>query len=127
LQVLDGIVARLDAAHAQGRRLQVRNPVHPEEDFSERWDACPSAYLAFNEGIRNFATAWRKVCETHGNPGKLAKSVFGGVIDEAILREAKAMQADRSGSLLGVASTGRIVPAAAAVVPMIHNTNHGKF
>ena len=125
LEVLEGIVARLDVAHAQSRRLEVLNPVHPEEDFSERWETCPGAYLAFNDGIRKFAVAWREVCETHGNPGKLTKSVFGRVIDEAILREARGMQADRSGSLLGIASTGRIVPAAAAVVPMIRNTNHG--
>jgi hypothetical protein len=125
LEVLCGIVARLDAAHAQGRRLGVLNPVHPEEDFSERWDSCPAAYLAFNDGIRKFATAWREVCETRGNPGKLAKGVFGRVIDEAVLREARTMQADRSGSLLGVASTGCIVPGAAVVVPMIRNTNHG--
>lgn len=125
LEVLHGIVVRLDAAHARGKRLQIPNPVHPEEDFSERWNSTPSAYLAFNDGIRRFATAWREVCETQGNPGKLAKGVFGQVIDEAILREARAMQADRSGSLLGIASTGRIVPAAAAVVPMIRNTNHG--
>jgi Second Messenger Oligonucleotide or Dinucleotide Synthetase domain len=127
LEVLNGIVARLDAAHAQGRRLQVPNPVHPMEDFSERWDACPGAYLAFNDGIRKFATAWQEVCLTHGNPGKLAKAVFGRVIDEAILREARNMQADRSGSLLGVASMGCIVPTAAAVVPMLRNTNHGSI
>lgn len=125
LGVLNGIVARLDAAHAQGRRLEVLNPVHPEEDFSERWNSCPGAYLEFNDGIRKFATTWREVCEMHGNPGELAKGVFGQVIDEAILREARAMQADRSDYLLGIASTGRIVPAAAAVVPMIRNTNHG--
>jgi Second Messenger Oligonucleotide or Dinucleotide Synthetase domain len=125
LDVLNGIVARLDVAHAQGRRLAVPNPVHLEEDFSERWDSCPGAYLAFNDGIRKFATAWREARETHGNPGKLAKGVFGGVIDEAMLREARGMQADRSGSRLGVLSSGRIVPVAAAVVPMIRNTNHG--
>jgi hypothetical protein len=125
LRVLDGIVARLDAAHAQGRRLQAPNPVHPQEDFSERWDSCPGAYLAFNDGIRKFAADWREVCQSQNNPGRLAKSVFGKVIDDAILREAKAMQADRSNSLLGISSTGRIVPVAAAVAPMIRNTNHG--
>jgi hypothetical protein len=125
LDVLNGIVARLDAAHAQGRRLQIPNPVHPEEDFSERWDSCPEAYLAFNDGIRKFAISWQNVCETQGNPGRLAKGVFGRVIDEAILRETRTLQADRSGSLLGVASTGRIVSAATAIVPMIRNTNHG--
>ena len=127
LEVLDGIVAGLDAAHAQGRRLAVPNPVHFEEDFSERWDSCPEAYLAFNDGIRKFAAAWREACKTQGNPGKLAKRVFGQVIDEAILREARMMHADRSRSLLGVAATGRIVPVAAAVVPMVRNTNHGSI
>lgn len=127
LEVLDGIVGRLDAAHAQGRRLSVLNPVHLEEDFSERWDSCPAAYLAFNDGIRKFTEAWRAVCTTQVNPGKLAKGVFGQVIDEAILREARAMQAARSNSLLGVAATGRIVPVAASVAPMIHNTNHGSL
>lgn len=127
LEVLDGIVGRLDAAHAQGRRLSVPNPVHLEEDFSERWDSCPAAYLAFNHGMRKFAEAWRAVCATHANPGKLAKGVFGQVIDEAILREARMMQADRSNSLLGVAATGRIVPVAASVAPMVHNTNHGSL
>ena len=125
LEVLEGIVGRLDAAHAQGHRLQVLNPVHLDEDFSERWDSCPGAYLAFNDGIRRFASAWREVCTTQNNPGKLAKGVFGGVIDEAILREARALQADRGNSLLGISSTGRIVPVASAVAPMIGNTNHG--
>jgi hypothetical protein len=125
LEVLEGIVGRLDSAHAQGRRLQVLNPVHLEEDFSERWDSCPGAYLAFNDGIRKFATAWREVCMSQNNPGKLAKGVFGRVIDDALLREAGIMQADRKNSLLGISSTGRIVPVTAAVTPMIRNTNHG--
>lgn len=102
------------------------NPVHLEEDFSERWDSCPGAYLAFNDGIRRFASAWREVCDSRNNPGRLAKGVFGEVIDEAILLEARAMQADRSSSLLGIAPSGRIVPVAAAVTPMIRNTNYGK-
>jgi hypothetical protein len=127
LEVLDGIVGRLDAAHAHGRRLAVLNPVHLEEDFSERWDSCPEAYFVFNDGIRKFAAAWRDACKTHVNPGKLAKGVFGQVIDDAILREARMMQVDRSSSLLGVAATGRIVPVATSVAPMIHNTNHGSI
>lgn len=125
LEVLNGIVAKMDRAHAQGRRLQVLNPVHPEEDFSERWKSCPGAYLAFNDGIRTFLSSWREVCDAGGNPAKLAKDIFGQVVDEALLRDARNMQADRANSLLGVTSNGRIVPAAAAVVPMIRNTNHG--
>jgi hypothetical protein len=126
LEVLEGIVGRLDAAHAQGHRLQVLNPVHCEEDFSERWDLCPRAYLAFNDGIRKFAKVWREVCASQGNPGKLTKSVFGEVIDDAVLREARTMQDDRKNSRLGIAPSGRIVPVAAAISPMIRNTNHGQ-
>ena len=126
LEVLEGIVLRLDSAHAQGHRMRVPNPVHPAEDFSERWSSCPAAYLAFNDGIRRFATAWREVCVSQNNPGKLAKSVFGGVIDDALLREARGMQFDRNNSLLGIATSGRIVPVASAVAPMLHNTNHGR-
>lgn len=125
LDVLDGIVTRLDAAHTKGRRLQVLNPVHPEEDFSERWDNCPEAYLAFNDGLRKFASTWREVCKSHGNPGPLAKGVFGRVIDDAILRETRSMQADRAASALGVMSSGLIVPSAQATVAMVRNTNHG--
>ena len=66
-----------------------------------------------------------KFARREGIRANLLKASLVRVIDEAILREARAMQADRSDSLLGIASTGRIVPAAAAVVPMIRNTNHG--
>ena len=125
MEILDGIVSRLDWSHARGHRLQVPNPVHRAEDFSERWDSNQKAYFAFDEGIRNFARVWREVCTSRGNPASLAKGVFGGVIDDAVLREARAMQLQRTKSLLGIASSGRIVPVASAITPMIRNTNHG--
>lgn len=125
LEVLEGIVQRLDASHARGHRLEVPNPVHPEEDFSERWDTNQTAYWAFDNGIRNFARVWREVCDSRDNPAVLTKGLFGNVIDDAILRDARAMQQQRTKSLLGIASSGQIVPAASAVSPMIRNTNHG--
>jgi hypothetical protein len=125
MEVLDGIVGRLDWSHTRGHRLQVPNPVHREEDFSERWDTNQSAYFAFDEGVRNFAKVWREICDSRGNPAGLTKSLFGGVIDDAVLREARAMQQQRTKSLLGIASSGRIVPVASAITPMIRNTNHG--
>lgn len=126
LEVLEGIVACLDTAHAQGHRLKVLNPSHEEEDFSERWDECPSAYWAFDQGIRQFAGKWRQVCEAEGNPGRLTKDVFGDIVDTALLIEARRMQSARVNSLLGVGSSGRIVPVAAAVTPLLRNTNHGR-
>jgi hypothetical protein len=125
MEVLDSIVKRLDWSHARGHRLEVPNPVHREEDFSERWDSNQRAYFAFDEGIRNFAKVWREVCSSQNNPASLTKGLFGGVIDEAVLRETRALQQQRTKSLLGIASSGRIVPAASAITPMIRNTNHG--
>jgi hypothetical protein len=125
MEVLDGIVGRLDWSHARGHRLAVPNPVHREEDFSERWDSNQRAYFAFDEGVRSFARVWRQVCDSQNNPAPLAKSLFGGVMDDAVLREARAMQQQRTKSLLGITSAGRIVPAASAITPMIRNTNHG--
>ena len=126
LDTLEGIVKCLDTAHARNQRLHVLNPVHPDEDFSERWDSSPQAYWAFDEGIRKFAKVWREVCLSQNNPGRLAKSVFGDVIDDALVREARTMQEDRRSSSLGIASTGRIVPLASSVTPMLRNTNHGR-
>ncbi len=57
LAVLERIVARLDAAGAVNRRIQVLNPVHNDEDFSERWDNNLKAYQDFESGIRRFAAA----------------------------------------------------------------------
>jgi len=126
MEVLNGIVRRLDWSHAQGHRLKVPNPVHWEEDFSERWDSNQRAYFAFDEGVRNFAKVWREICNSQNNPASLTKSLFGGVIDDAVLRETRALQQQRTKSLLGIAPSGQIVPVTSAITPMIRNTNHGK-
>jgi Second Messenger Oligonucleotide or Dinucleotide Synthetase domain len=126
LEILEGIVARMDAAHALGKRLEVPNPVHREEDFSERWNNSPRAYLEFNDGIRKFAKTWRETCLSQGNPNRRLEDLFGDVLNTAVLRQAKELQGMREAGQLGIKSSGLIVPAASAITTMLPNTNHGE-
>jgi hypothetical protein len=80
LSVLDGIVLRLDEAQRRGHRLVVENPVHPDEDFSERWTNRDSAYVQFDRGIRHFAEGWRDICANGSNPKKAFEELFGEVV-----------------------------------------------
>lgn len=126
LEILEGIVSRLDAAHALNKRLEVPNPVHNEEDFSERWDNNSRAYLEFNDGIRKFAKAWREICLSQGNPNRRLEELFGDVLNTAVIRQAKELQGMREARQLGIKSSGLIVPAASAITTMLPNTNHGE-
>lgn len=125
LNVLDGIVARLDAAHRAGNRLEVCNPSQPKEDFSERWDDAADAYWEFDRGIRRFAASWRDICYGSGNPNNKLEDLFGEVVKVAVIEEGKALQEVRERGGLGINTAGRITPAAAAVTLMRPNTNHG--
>jgi hypothetical protein len=126
LAILDRIVARLDAAHAMGRRLEVCNPSHPEEDFSERWKDNSRAYLEFDFGIRRFAKAWREICIKPGNPNEDFEKLFGEVVKNVLTKQARSLQEMREGGRLGIRSSGMITSVASAITPMLRNTNHGE-
>lgn len=126
LAVLDRIVARLDEARALGRRIRVPNPVHLEEDFSERWNNNNRAYSEFDRGIREFASSWRMVYLGPGNPNRALEQLFGEVVNPALIKQAQALQEARERGGLGIRESGRIVPVAAALSPMLPNTNHGQ-
>ena len=126
LQILNQIVILLDEAAAMGRRIQVRNPAHRAEDFSERWNDNPRAYSEFNSGIRKFAVAWQAVCAGPGRPDRELERLFGEVVNPALVKQAARLQEVRERGGLGISGSGRIVPVAAALTPMLRNTNHGK-
>jgi len=125
LNCLEGVVQRLEAARARGQRLSVINPVHVDEDFSERWDNRDNAYREFDRGIRQFAKKWRQVCEGDGNPNAAFKELFGEIVPTVIEKQARRTQSLREKEQLGVKSTGVITSASAAVSRMRPNTNHG--
>jgi hypothetical protein len=126
LTILEQIVERLNAAQAIGRRLRVPNPVHSQEDFSERWNSNLKAYADFDSGIRRFAAAWRAICFGEGNPNRELERLFGEVVNTALVKQARSLQEVRERGGLGIRESGRIVPVAAALTPMLRNTNHGK-
>ncbi len=126
LLVLEQIVERLNAAQAIGQRLKVPNPVHRQEDFSERWNSNLKAYADFDSGIRRFTAAWRAICFGQGNPNRELERLFGEVVNTALIKQARSLQEVRERGGLGIRESGRIVPVAAALTPMLRNTNHGK-
>jgi hypothetical protein len=126
LLILEQIVERLNAAHAIGQRLRIPNPAHAEEDFSERWNSNLKAYSEFDSGVRKFAAEWRAICYGQGNPNRELERLFGEVVNTALIKQARSLQEVRERGGLGIRESGRIVPVAAALTPMLRNTNHGK-
>ena len=126
LGILERIVARLDAAQASHRRLKVPNPVHPDEDFSERWKENPRAYREFDAGIRKLAIAWRHICVSENNSDRRLEELFGTVVNTVRSREARLFQAAREQNQVGIETTGILTTLASSTIPMLRNTNHGK-
>ncbi len=125
LSILDGIVKRLDDAHAAGQRLSVINPSHTDEDFSERWNNRDGAYQEFDRGIRHFSERWRQVCTSDGNPNIAFADLFGEVVPTVIEKRAQRTQSLRESQQLGIRSTGVIASVGSSVARMRPNTNHG--
>ena len=127
LNVLDGIVGCLDVAHAKGERLRVHNPVHHDEDFSERWNNRDEAYKHFDTGIRHFAERWRDIYMNEVDPRKAFADLFGGVVGTVIEKRANRIQDSRMKSQLGVTTSGIVTSAtsAASVARIRPSTNHG--
>ncbi|WP_433971341.1 nucleotidyltransferase domain-containing protein [Tunturiibacter lichenicola] len=127
LNVLEGIVERIEQAHAQSVRLSVINPVHPDEDFSERWDNRDEAYDHFVHGISNFAARWREVCTNDEDPKRAFKELFGeDLLPKILEKRATRAQNLRENRSLGIRPSGVITSAATAVTQMRPNTNHGE-
>ncbi len=127
LNVLEGIVHCLDVAHAKGKRLKVLNPVHQDEDFSERWNNRDEAYKHFDLGIRHFAKRWREIYMHENDPKKAFVDLFGGVVGTVVEKRAVRLQDSRMKSQLGVKASGIItsVSSTASVARIRPSTNHG--
>ncbi len=108
------------------RARSVPNPAHAEEDFSERWNSNLKAYSEFDSGVRKSAAEWRAICYGQGNPNRELERLFGEVVNTALIKQARSLQEVRERGGLGIRESGRIVPVAAALTPMLRNTNHGK-
>lgn len=124
--VLARIVAGVDAADLQGRRLVITNPSNLQEDLSERWDANPDAYKAFEAGMRQFLKDWCRVLSGGRETNRLLEALFGEPVTKAVVRQAQRLQEKRRANQLGVRSSGVITMAPSATAAFRPNTFHGK-
>lgn len=112
--ILRRMVTEIAKADSQRQRLVVLNPSNPKEDLSERWDDYPERYSAFKEGIREFQQQWSAILAKKGNVLPELEKLFGEPLKEAVTKQAKRLQEDRSKRNLGIAG-GLIVPASSSV------------
>jgi len=123
--ILGGIVQLINSSRADGSRLLVLNPSNSAEDLSERWDEDRSAYAAFEKGIRDLSRQWSQLVARGGNVNAELEGLFGEPVKTVLVKRAKRFQMARTAGGSGITSAGRIVPAAAATVPMRRNTFYG--
>lgn len=124
--VANGVVALIDGANARGTRLRILNPSNPLENLSERWDANPAAYTAFEEGMRDFLAAWVRLVGKAGNVDPDLQQLFGEPVTNVLRKRAQKLQESRRAGGLGVTRTGLIVSSSEAAVRVRPNTFHGQ-
>lgn len=124
-QILAGIISRLPT---QGR-LRVLNPMNRLEDFSERWDSNPAAYVSFADSVRALAAEWAVLRKLGGDQlyARLGR-LFGEDVTNRVIKEHATYVRDLSSrGGLGVSAQGRLVSVATptAVAAVRPNTFYG--
>ncbi|MBI1227805.1 MAG: hypothetical protein GC192_21400 [Bacteroidetes bacterium] len=112
-------------------RIEVRNPVDTNEDFTDKWKQEPEYYQAFKGFAVHVYGEWQKLKTGQGMVGesKILKGLFGDdLYGRGIKRQAGLVNDMRGSQLLGTSnSTGNlssiILPA---VTPTKRNTFFGK-
>jgi SMODS domain-containing protein len=126
---LQSIVRSINAAIPATDRLRVCNPANPHEDLSERWDVRPDSYEAFVREMRSLERQLHELGSSKGIPEgtRLLETLFGEEVARGVVRsQAKAMEAARSKSSLGVARTGNLTTAVSGAVVVKRNSFYGE-
>jgi len=123
--ILAGIVDAIGAADSNDRRIEVRNPSNPKEDFGERWDANPRAYVAFKKGIERFRESWSAILAGGRDTNKELERLFGEHVRTVLVKRAQRLQDARKVGLLTVSSTGAIGGISKGTTRIPQNVFHG--
>lgn len=123
--ILAGIVSAIDLADSNGQRTEVRNPSNQMEDFGERWDANPKAYIAFKQGIRQLQKDWSAIVVGGRETNRELERLFGEYVRAILVKRAQRLQEARKAGMLGVSSTGAITGLRSGVTRVPQNTFHG--
>jgi hypothetical protein len=128
---MDSILqSTLEAVKSGRPRIVVLNPSNRLEDLSERWDSNARGYREFADGVAEFHEQWRTLQQARGID-KVAKSLeylFGELITKQVIeKQARDIEAARSGNRLEIKkSTGILTAAASAsTVKIKPNTFYG--
>jgi len=85
-------------------RLVVRNPMNPDEDFSEKWDN-PAAYAAFVEFVGFLQRTWSNISEQNDSVelSRLLQELFGEeLVKNTFAEQAKHIRSLRESGSLGL-------------------------
>jgi Second Messenger Oligonucleotide or Dinucleotide Synthetase domain len=124
-KILAGIVNAINLADLHGRRIVVRNPSNTLEDFAERWDANPGAYVAFKDGIRRLHRDWSAIIAGGRDTNKELERLFGEYVRTALIKRSQRLQEARKAGVLAVGSTGAITGLGSGVTRIPQNVFHG--
>jgi Second Messenger Oligonucleotide or Dinucleotide Synthetase domain len=125
LSILNGILGAITLADSRGSRIEIRNHSNPREDFAERWEANPQAYVAFKRGIRQLQSDWRAILAGGRETHKELERLFGEYVRTVLVKRAQRLQEARKAGVVGLTSTGAITGLASRVTPIPRNTFHG--
>ncbi len=130
LDALSWIVARVRASLPRSDRLKVYNPSNLREDLSERWDADPSAYDVFVEGMLALHHSLQSLRAARGIPPikKILGELFGEELAETVINEqARDVQQERKAGRLRVATVSGSLTSAngSRTAPIRRNTFYG--
>jgi Second Messenger Oligonucleotide or Dinucleotide Synthetase domain len=122
-ETVDQIVAKVqEKVQSSFGRIKIFNPVNPDEDFTDKWDAEPKYYDAFKGFVAHLATQWQELKRDNGVIAESAtlRGLFGSDIlmkamtdqgkDLQFLRENQSLGINRgSGILSSIASAGAAI------------------
>jgi hypothetical protein len=124
--MLNEIVKVIDMSRRAGEKhLHLCNPSSIAEDLTERWDSTPSAYEAFERGIRDFQRQWTQLITRGGNVNAELEVLFGETVTTVLRKRTQKIQDSRRDRNLGITASGLITSSANAVVTARPNTFYG--
>ena len=123
---LSEIVRLIEVSKRAGEEhIHLSNPSNLAEDLSERWDSSPTAYRAFQQGIRDFQQRWTKLLARQSDVNAELKGLFGETVGAVLKKRAQKLQESRRNCRLGVMPSGLIVPSGGTAISARPNTFYG--
>ena len=124
--MLNDTAKLIDVSRRAGENhLHLCNPSNVAEDLTERWDSNPTAYDAFERGIRDFQRRWTRMIARGTNVHAELEALFGETVGTVLKKRAQKVQELRRDRNVGVTASGLIMSSAGAAVTARPNTFYG--